>query len=213
MRATESATRLHALAGAAAVLGDGAAVAAAARLAGLDLEEGERAADALAAAGVLAPSRPLRFTHPALRAALYACLAPGERAIAHRRAVRVLRAAGADPMELAVHACAAEPAGDECVAAALIDAGRSALAGGAPQQAALLLERALAEPPASGGRAPACAPLARALTLLGDPRAPGVTAQALAEAAPHERPAIASDLIEALWLAGGADVALALACW
>ena len=50
-----------------------------------------------------------------------------------------------------------------------IAAGRTALATGAPRQAALLLERALAEPPARGERACTRLLLARALTLLRRP--------------------------------------------
>ncbi|HEX2127420.1 MAG TPA: hypothetical protein VHF45_12785 [Thermoleophilaceae bacterium] len=109
MRATKTATPIGALACAAAVLGDGTSTAAA-RLAGAAWEDGERAADALVAAGVLAPKRPLRFTHTVARATIYAFLPPGERAIAHRRAVRVLPEAGADPMALVGHAYSVEPA-------------------------------------------------------------------------------------------------------
>ena len=211
MRATETATPITALACATAVLGEGLPAAAAARLAGLAPEDGERAADALVAAGILAPHRPLRFTHPVVRAAIYAFLPPGERAIAHRRAVRVLAEAGAPPMALVAHACAVEPAGDPFVAEALLAGGRSALAAGAPRAAALLLVRCLAEPPPTGRRASARVLHARALQLLGDRRAPALTSEALAAAEPHQRPAIRNDLIDALWLTGGADAALSLA--
>jgi DNA-binding CsgD family transcriptional regulator len=211
MEATQTATPIGALACAAAVLGDGNSAAAAARLAGLACEDGERAADALVAAGVLAPERPLRFAHPAARAMIYAFLPPGERAIAHRRAVRVLAEAGADPIGVVAHACSVEPAGDRFVADALLEAGGSALAAGVPRAAALLLERCLAEPPAVGRRAAARLLHARALTMLGDRRAPALTSKALAAAAPRERPAIMSQLVDALWLTGGADAALSLA--
>ena len=74
MEMTRTASDVGALACALAVLGDGAPANAAARLAGLDPDDGERAADALAAAGILAPGRPLRFAHPIMRAAIYASL-------------------------------------------------------------------------------------------------------------------------------------------
>ena len=194
-----------------AVLGDDTPAAAATQLAGMSPEDGERAADALAAAGILAPRRPLRFTHPAVRAAIYACLPPGVRAIAHRRAVRVLGEAGTDPKALVAHACAVEPAGDPYVAESLIAAARCALAKGAPREATFLLERALAEPPPQGRRAGARLLLGRALTLVGDCRAPQLTAEALAAAAPDERPRIAAELVDAMWLTGAAEAALALA--
>ena len=211
MQATETSTSIGALACAAAVLGNGAPVAAAARLAGLAPEDGERAADALVAAGILDPHRPLRFTHPVVRATIYAFLPPGERAIAHRRAVRVLAEAETHPMALVAHACAVEPAGDPFVADALFEAGRSALAAGEPRAAAILLERCIAEPPGTGRRAGARVLHARALTLLGDRRAPALTCQTLADAAPHERRAISNELIDALWLTGAPDAALSLA--
>jgi DNA-binding CsgD family transcriptional regulator len=142
---------------------------------------------------------------------IYAFLPPGERAIAHRRAVRVLSEAGADPMAVVAHACSVEPAGDRFVADALLEAGRRALAAGVPHAAALLLERCLAEPPAASRRAAARLLHARALTMLGDRRAPALTSKALAAAGPPERPAIMNQLVDALWLTGAADAAFSLA--
>lgn len=209
--ATRSTSPVEALACAVAVLGDGTPAAAATRLAGLCPEDGERAADLLAEAGILEPSRPLRFAHPVMRTAIYAYLPAGVRAIAHRRAVRVLSEAGAKPLAIVTHACAVEPAGDPFVAEALTAAGRCALAAGAPRDASLLLERALAEPPPEEQRAPVRLLLGRALTLVGDSRAPALTAEALAAAAPGEQPRLAGELVDALWLTGSADAAVALA--
>ena len=76
------------LANACAILGDGAHLRHAAELAGLDPETAERAADALAAAHVLEPGEPLRFTHPLIATAVHADLpafAPRPRAPARRR--------------------------------------------------------------------------------------------------------------------------------
>ena len=205
-----TASGAQALACAVAVLGDDTPAAVAIGLAGLGAEDGERAADVLTAAGVLAPRRPLRFAQPAMRAGLYACLPPGVRAIAHRRAVRILTEAGADPLAVVRHACAVEPSRDPFVAAALATAGRHALAAGATREASLLLERAVAEPPPEEQRARLRALLGHALTLLGDPRAPALTSQALATAEPHDRPRMAAELVDALWLSDRADAALAL---
>ena len=163
----------------------------------------------LASAGVLAPSRPLRFADPGMRAAIYASLPPGTRAVAHRRAVRVLGEAGAGPMTLAGHACAVEPAGDPFVADALVAAGRRSLATGQTRVAALLLERALAEPPPRERTASVRLQHGRALALLGDARAPALIAEALPAAMPRERERLRGELVDALWLSGAADEALA----
>jgi DNA-binding CsgD family transcriptional regulator len=211
MHTTQTAVGLGALACAVAILGDGASVGAATQLAGLEPDNAERAADTLAADGILAPGRPLRFANPALRNAIYMALPPGERAIGHRRAVRLLAESGAGVAAVAAQACAVEPGGDTHVADALIAGGRGALAAGAPRQAALLLARALAEPPRADSRPAARALLASALTLLGDRRAPGMTATALAEAAPREREGTAAQLVDAFWLTGAVDAALAIA--
>jgi DNA-binding CsgD family transcriptional regulator len=194
-----------ALARATAVLGDGVASRRAADLAGLDGDDAERAADALAAAGMLAPERPLRFSHPLLRAAVYADIAPGARAVAHRRAVRLLMDTGA----AAAHALAVEPARDEFVAEALLAGGRGALAIGAPELAARLLERALAEPPPPKAQVATRALLGVALGRLGDERAASLLRDALAVPAfARERDRLAAELADALWLGGNADAAL-----
>jgi DNA-binding CsgD family transcriptional regulator len=198
-----------ALARATAVLGDGAPTRSAADLAGLAVDDAERAADALAAAGILAPERPLRFAHPILRAALYSDIAPGARAVAHRRAVRLLMDTGA----ALAHALAVEPAGDEFVAEALLGAGRGALAIGTPELAAGLLRRALAEPPPPGQRAAARALLGVALGRLGDERAVELLREALAETSlARERSRLTAELADALWIGGDPAAALAVLC-
>src|SRR4051794_28732588 len=126
MDVTQTTTAVTAMTAALALLGDGAPAPLAGRLAGLDVEEAERAADVLAAAGLIAECRPLRFTHPEVRALIYASLRPGERAIAHRRAVRVLLEAGAAPIAAPRPPGGVEPAGDPGVARAVLAAGRRA---------------------------------------------------------------------------------------
>ena len=80
------------LARAVAVLGGRAEPRMAARLAELDDEVAERAADDLASAAILQSGLPLVFEHPLVRAAVYGELGPGERMQWHGRAAA--RAAG-----------------------------------------------------------------------------------------------------------------------
>jgi DNA-binding CsgD family transcriptional regulator len=135
------------LARAVAVLGDGAEPGLAASAAGLS-EEGVRVAtDRLAAAGILAPERRLRFVHPIVRAAIYQRLLPGERATRHAHAAAHLARAGAPAERIAAHLLLTAPAGDPARVAELAEAARTARARGAPESAAAYLRRALEEPP------------------------------------------------------------------
>ena len=133
-----------ALARAVAILGPGAEVALAAELAQLDRETAELAADRLAAAQILASSRPLEFFHPLIAAAVREDLAPGARRLAHRRAAALVDRDG--PIgRVAVHLLASAPAGDAWVTDRLHAAANEALDRGAPQVAASYLRRALEE--------------------------------------------------------------------
>src|SRR5919197_4255706 len=132
-----------ALAHAAAVLGPGAQLADAAALAGLEPPAAAAAADALAAAGLLADARPLQFAHPIVRTAVEADLPAGLRAGLHAAAARRFAVAAAPPERVAVHLLAADPAGEPWVVEALRAAGRDAVAHGAPDSAATYLRRAL----------------------------------------------------------------------
>ena len=77
--------------------------------------------------------------------AVEASLGSAERDAAHRAAARVLHGDGAPPGQ--VPPIKVRPAGDGWVLARLREAARAALNSGAPQGAAELLARALAEPP------------------------------------------------------------------
>ena len=143
-----------ALARAVAVLEVDADLGAAATLAELDVAPAQMAADALVDAHVFASERPLRFAHPILRQAVYSDLPLGRRSVEHHRAARVLEARGADLDRVVVHLLATDPAGDETVVERLRAAAERALARGAPDAAAVLLERALAEPPDVDRRGP-----------------------------------------------------------
>ena len=73
-------------------------------------------------------------------------LPAGERAALHARAVELLRARGVDPQRLAVHLVATDARGDRETVGTLLEAGKLALASGAPRSAAAYLIRALREP-------------------------------------------------------------------
>lgn len=135
------------LARAVSVLGDGCELSAAARLAELDEPAVARAADALAAVSVLAPTRPLAFVHPLVRSSVYGELGAGQRSIWHRRAAGTLAKAGADLDRIAVQLLACEPAGNEDSVSTLRAAAESARRRDAHDVAATYLRRALREPP------------------------------------------------------------------
>jgi DNA-binding CsgD family transcriptional regulator len=128
------------------VLGDDGDARLAAELAGLDEALAARGADELRAAAILDPDAKLRFIHPLVRTALDAELPAGERAEVHARAAELLRARGASPQQLATHLVATEARGERATAETLLEAGRTALASGAPRSAIAYLTRALREP-------------------------------------------------------------------
>jgi DNA-binding CsgD family transcriptional regulator len=212
------------LAQALAVLGDGGELRYAAAIAGVTLAAAERLAAGLTQAEVLAaeapsagvsagdvptaqapaagvpgdgPWRP-RFVHPVIRDALEAVLDSGERDRAHRRAARLLHAGLAPPGQVAAHLVRVRPAGDDWVVARLREAARAAMDSGAPQVAADLLDRALAEPPLPGPRAGVLREAARAQVTAGRERAFGLLEEALRVAAgPQARAEIALEVAEA----------------
>jgi hypothetical protein len=156
------------LARAVAVLGDDAPILDAAELAELDRGAAADGADALAAADVIVPGRPLRFVHPLVRGAVYADLPSAARATAHRQAAALLSGRGAEPERIAVHLLATDPAEDPTVVEALIAAARRALDRAAPETAIAYLRRALAERPAGDVRLDLLRLLVRASFRAGD---------------------------------------------
>jgi DNA-binding CsgD family transcriptional regulator len=135
------------LARAAAIAGDKVPLPLIAALAELEERDAVLAADELAAAAVLEDARPLRFVHPIVGAAIRESLLAGEREALHARAARLLGETGAPAEAIAVHLLAVAPQSDPAVARTLLEAGKRALAGGAPEAAVRSLERALVEPP------------------------------------------------------------------
>jgi DNA-binding CsgD family transcriptional regulator len=215
------------LAQAVAVLGDGCDLQHAAAIADVEMAAAVRLAESLVRVEVLAADDPPRFIHPVIHDALEASLGSGDRDRAHRCAARLLYAAGAPPGQVAAHLAGVRPAGDGWVLTRLQEAARTAMDSGAPQAAASLLSRALAEPPppaqragvlreaaraeASAGRETACALLEEALLLAADPRQRAEIALEVAEAyAALFRWVDAVDVIErALAELGEADEMLA----
>jgi tetratricopeptide (TPR) repeat protein len=152
-----------------AILGRGAELRHAAALAELDAVQAGAAADALVAAGILERGRPLEFVHPVVRSAIYAELAQGERSRRHRAAARVLAADDEPPERVAAHLLAAEPAGDTWTVEVLWSAAREAFTRGAPDSAAVYLQRALAEPAPESVRTTLLTELGSAETHAGNP--------------------------------------------
>src|SRR5262249_26510931 len=166
--------------------------------------------------------------HPVVRDALELSLASDERDGFHRSAARMLHADGAPAGQAAAHLVGVPPSGDEWVLARLREAAWAALETGAPQAAATLLKRALAEPPPPGqrvevlreaaraelgaGREAACERLEEALSLTSDRRERAQLALEVAETyAALFRWVDAVDVLErALVELGEADAALAV---
>ena len=91
----------RAVARAAAVLGESAALGPIAALAGCDERAAAAATGELIRAEILRPDPPLGFVHPLVRDAVYRELPPPERELEHERAAQLLRDAGADDEHVA----------------------------------------------------------------------------------------------------------------
>jgi DNA-binding CsgD family transcriptional regulator len=186
------------LAQALAVLGDGCELRHAAAIAGVTMAAAARLAGGLARAEVLAAGDRQRFVHPVICDALEASLDGGRQDRAHRCAAGLLHAEGAPPGQVAAHLLRVRPAGDGWVLARLREAAEAAMGTGAPQAAAGLLDRALAEPPPPGQRAGVLREAARAQVTAGRERAFVLLEEALRLAAsPRERAGIALEVAEA----------------
>ncbi len=190
------------LADAVAALGE-APLQEAAQLAGLGELEAVTAADRLVAADVLAPGAYLRFTHPMLREAVRAHIPPARRSLAHARAARLLSDRGAPLERVAAQLLEALPRRDPWVVDTLVAAAVRERQRGSPETAALLLARALAEPPPPGRQAGVTLALGRAQAESGHPDAVATAQQALALAKePAEEAEARLHLARTLGLAG-----------
>ncbi len=191
------------LARTASVLGDGAPLRRAARLARLEPGIAAEAADALAAAEILRPGEPLTFVHPIVRSAIYAELPAAERARLHATAAALLRLEDAPADQTAPHLLVGEPRGEDWVVETLETAAEHALSAGAPASAVRYLERALAEPPRRDRRPEVLARLGRAAAAAGDASAVEYLEAALLAVSEPERRAEISLTIGRTLMAGG----------
>jgi DNA-binding CsgD family transcriptional regulator len=112
--------------------------------AGLTLPEAAAAVEGLALAG-LVEGRPLRFTHPLVRSALYERVPAAARTLAHRRAAEALRDCGEPAAAVASQLLRSEPRGGRWAVDALRSAAAKAAARGDAGEAVTLLRRAVAE--------------------------------------------------------------------
>ncbi len=128
-----------------AILGDGAPISLAARLAELDTAEASPIVDDLVEAGVLSSGRPLSFAHPIVRTAVYEQIPYGRREVTHMLAARLLREEGAPSEIVATQLLSAEVTDADWVADSLLEAADVAISRGAPATASTYLFRALAQ--------------------------------------------------------------------
>lgn len=135
------------------VLGDGAQVGDAARLAGIAGGELAAAMAPLVSAGVIEYGGRVGFSHPILRTAIYRELSAAERERLHCAASKILEERGAPSGQIAAHVLQCEPGADLQATRLLREAARDALTFGDAPGAAALLARALEEPPLPAERA------------------------------------------------------------
>jgi DNA-binding CsgD family transcriptional regulator len=149
LRLSGAPAEASALVRAVAVLGDGASVQEAARLAEISEASVADAADLLVSLAILKPGARLEFAHGIVREAVYADIGSHERANAHARAAVVLAAAGAHDERIAAQLVEAAPGDDPERVELLRRVGADALARGAPAAAAAWFGRAVAEHPSA----------------------------------------------------------------
>jgi DNA-binding CsgD family transcriptional regulator len=191
-----------------AILGDSVPLGELAAVAELDLQAAADAVDLLVSADLVDARRPASFVHPLLRAAVIDSLAPYERSSLHARAADALSAHG-DQESVALHLLASEPAARDDHVTALRRAAALALRRGAPANAAVLLRRALLEPPDATQRALVLRELAEAELREGDPAAVDHLEEVLELTTdPRERAATGHVLARALLFQGSWDRAV-----
>ncbi len=192
-----------------AVLGDGASVAEAARLAELSEDDAAHAADVLIELGILRQAPGLEFAHPIVQSAIYDDIGAHERARSHARAARLLAERSADEERIAAQIVKSEPAGDAARVELLRRVAARALAQSAPAAAVVWLTRALAEPPTSESRPDLLLELGSAELRAGRPEAAVHLAEALESLTQPATVAIgARQLANALSIVGSTDSAL-----
>ena len=160
-----------------AVLGREATIMRIAMLSGL--EPAEPAIDQLVTAGILRRTLPAAFAHPTLEEAVESLIPPAELARLHAAAATLLLRDGAGAEAISPHLLKAEPEGSQVVVDTLREAAALARRRGAPQAAARLLKRALAEPPDAARRAAVLEDLGRAESRYGEAESIGHLREAI----------------------------------
>ena len=199
-----------ALVRAVAVLGDGASVIEAGRLAEISEDEAARVADLLVTLAILKPAQDLEFAHAIVRQAVYADIGSHERTRAHARAARILADLGATEERVATQIAEAEPNAEPERVELLRRVATSALARGAPAAAVVWLRRALAEPPSPSTRPNVLMELGSAELRVAAPETAEHLAAAVKELRqPELLTTVVLQLANALTMRGDADHAVA----
>ena len=192
-----------ALAGAVAILGDGAELTHAATLAGLDAVRALQVASELADVDILRPTTALQFVHPLVRAAVYASLSTVQQVQGHSAAARLLADDQAPAEKIAAHLLLVPPARDDGVVATLRRAAGEAITRGSPEAALTYLERCLREPPSEAARREVLLTAGTVAQPIDVRKASNYLTAALAlEAVPHSRAGISEMLGRTLFFQG-----------
>jgi DNA-binding CsgD family transcriptional regulator len=182
------------LAAAMAILGDGASLRLAGRLAGIDPGRAARLARALSEVEILSSEDPLAFVHPVVRLAVERDISPDRREDLHSEAAKLLLSERTDHDGACAHLLALGPGERSWVVDALRQGARVALSRGAPEVACSYLSRALSEPPADHLRVRVLCELALAEEHVGSQAAIEHLREALDDARAEERGEVALQL-------------------
>lgn len=187
------------LAGGMSVLGDGASLRHAARLAALEPRRAAEVARLLVRAGILDSDDPVGFAHPIVHRVILGHLTSVERDEGHLTAARLLLDERASPERVAAHLLLTSPAGREWCVRALRAAAHEAMGRSAAEAAADYLRRADIEPPGVSQQVEVLRELGAAEALVHDARASEHLERALRAASdPRVRAEIALQLAAAL---------------
>ena len=210
-RLREAGTEAATVARAVALLDGRAELRHVVAVSGLDPAVVARGAQTLVGAQLLHPGRPLTFAHSLFAQAVADGTDPAERHRGHRRAADALAADGAGAELVAAHLLHTEALGDPAVVARLREAGRAALAKGAPETAMTYLRRAVAEPPPAPERPAVLHELGAATARVSYREGVALLEEAFAIAVhPHRRGLIALELAHALSVTLAFERALAV---
>ncbi|MEU0792664.1 AAA family ATPase [Amycolatopsis sp. NPDC005961] len=144
---------VRAVAQAVAILGDDVALADVAGQAEVPVPEAAAAAHRLTLEGIFERADPPAFVHAVVRDVALMLIPVQELGLEHERAARVLLRAGKPVTRVAAHLLRTTPAGVAERVGLLAAAAEQAFRHGAPENAAVFLDRARAEPPPPAQRA------------------------------------------------------------